>query len=208
MAERHLTLEEAAKYLHVEPEELARMVKQREVPFVQNVKRTTFDTDALDMWASQRILQMSERHLGTYHRGSSLDTRYKAGDFALVTGLFAPAHMAIDLPSRTKASVIRDLVAIAEKAGLLYAPADLVRSLVEREAVCSTGIVGGVDDHGAGPAVLAREAPLGAGGDQLGPEFGVDGHFGFVGGPARLGDPDAFRRVVLAENAAQLIHFG
>ena len=144
MADRHLTLEEAAKYLHLQPEDLARMVKQQEIPFVQNVKRVTFDTDVLDMWASQRILQMSERHLGDYHRGSSLNTRCQAGDFALVSSRFAPTNMVIDLPSRTKASVIRDLVTIAEKAELLYAPADLVRSLVEREAACSTGIAGGV----------------------------------------------------------------
>lgn len=144
MANRYLTLEEAAHYLHVPPEKLAHMVKQQEIPFVQNAKRVAFDTDALDAWASQRILQMSERHLGDYHRGSSLDTRYRAGEFALVSSLFAPTHMVIDLPSRTKASVIRDLVAIAEKAELLYAPADLVRSLIEREAICSTGMAGGV----------------------------------------------------------------
>ena len=43
-----------------------------------------------------------------------------------------------------KAAVLRDLAAVAEREEILYDPRDLVRSLEEREALCSTGLTGGV----------------------------------------------------------------
>jgi len=144
MAGRHLSFEEASKYLHIEPDVLTRMVKQRDVPFTPCGERICFDAEELDTWASQRILKMGRLPLSAYHRGTSLGTRCREGRFSLVSSLFAPNRMATDLRSRTKAAVIRDLVAVAEAAGLLYAPADLVRSLAEREAACSTGLAGGV----------------------------------------------------------------
>ncbi len=144
MAGKHLTLDEAAKYLHLDTGYLARLVKQREVPFTESGGRFGFDRDELDAWASQRILRMTDRHLKDYHHGSSMGTRCGDGDYALIATLFDPGRTVVDLPSRTKASVLRDLVGVAEAAGLLYAPADLINSLEAREAACSTGLAGGV----------------------------------------------------------------
>ncbi|NLL83588.1 MAG: PTS transporter subunit EIIA [Lentisphaerae bacterium] len=144
MAERHLSIEDAARYLHIHVDEVKRLVKQMEIPFEQHGDRVSFDAEALDTWASQKILGMGQRPLKEYHRESAFGTRYREGGFALVSELFTPKLIMPDMRSRTKAAVLRDLVAIAEQAGLLYAPADLVRSLVEREAICSTGLAGGV----------------------------------------------------------------
>jgi PTS system nitrogen regulatory IIA component len=144
MAGRYLTLDEAAKYLHLDTGYLLRLLKQGEVPCQEGGGRVGFDRDELDAWASQRILRMTERTLKDYHRESSRVTRCRDGDFALIGGLFAPDRTVVGLPSRTKASVLRDLVAIAGHAGLLYAPADLIDSLEAREAACSTGLDGGV----------------------------------------------------------------
>ena len=144
MSERHLSLEEAARYLHISVDELSRLVKQMEVPFEQHGDHFSFDAEALDAWASQRILGMGRRPLKEYHRDSAFGTRYREGGFALASDLFVPELMVTAMRSRTKAAVLRDLVAVAEAAEMLYAPADLVRSLVEREAICSTGLAGGV----------------------------------------------------------------
>lgn len=144
MAGRHLSLEAAAKYLHLGVDELTRMVKQEEVPFTRSGERVSFDTEALDTWASQQIMEMGERRLRDYHRETSGGTQQRTVKPSLISSLFVPTGMVIDLRSRTKAAVIRDLVAIAEAAELLYAPADLIRSLFEREAACSTGMAGGV----------------------------------------------------------------
>jgi len=144
MAGKHLTLEEAAKHLHLDADYLARLVKQREVPHTQSGERVGFLRDDLDAWASQRILRMNERNLKDYHHGSSQGTRHANGDYAMIGSLFAPERTVVGLDARTKASVLRGLVGVAESAGLLYAPADLIRSLEEREAACSTGLAGGV----------------------------------------------------------------
>ena len=144
MAGSYLTLDEAAKYLHLDTGYLLRLLKQGEVPCQEGGGRVGFDRDELDAWASQRILRMTERSLKDYHRESSRVTRCRDGDFALIGGLFAPDRTVVGLPSRTKASILRDLVGIAGQAGLLYAPADLIDSLEAREAACSTGLDGGV----------------------------------------------------------------
>ncbi len=144
MAGKHVTLEEAAKYLHLDIGYLSRLVKQHEVPFTQNGERFFFDQAELDAWASQRILRMNERNLKDYHHNSSHGTRCRDGEYALIGSLFTPELTVTGLAARTKASVLRALVAIAEEAGLLYAPADLIRSLEEREDACSTGLAGGV----------------------------------------------------------------
>ena len=48
------------------------------------------------------------------------------------------------MTSKTKASVLRDLVALAEKTGQLTDPKELLESLETREELCSTALPGGI----------------------------------------------------------------
>lgn len=144
MAGRHLTIEEAAKYIHIPATTLTRLVKQEEIPYIRHGERIAFDAEELDAWASQKILGMGAKPLNEYHREATKDTRQSAGDVDLIKDYFRPATMKINLSSRTKAAVLRDLVTMVDKAELLYSASDLVDSLVAREAICSTGLTGGV----------------------------------------------------------------
>ncbi len=62
----------------------------------------------------------------------------------VVGNLLTCARTVANLRSRTKSAVLHDLVALAEREEMLYDPKDLLRSLEEREALCSTGLMGGV----------------------------------------------------------------
>jgi PTS system nitrogen regulatory IIA component len=144
MPQRMMNSDQVARYLHVEPTQIKCWVLQGEIPCEQAGAHPVFRRKDIDAWASQRILGMPERNLASYHRETSQQAhREDDGPFS-VCDLLTPDRTVFALRSRTKASVLRDLTAVAEREEILYDPKDLVRSLEEREALCSTGLGGGV----------------------------------------------------------------
>lgn len=144
MSQRMMNLEQVARYLRMDPADIAKLVRQGEIPCAQAETHPLFRRNEVDAWASQRILGMARRPLVSYHRAATTSARRDdAGPF-MVTDLLTSERVVTGLPSRTKAAVLHDLTAIAEKAGLLYDPKDLLHSLEEREALCSTGLANGV----------------------------------------------------------------
>ena len=144
MPQRMMNIDQVARHLNVEPREVTHWVLQGEIPFEQDVSHPVFRHKEIDAWASQRILGMREKRLTSYHRENSQLERFTDDAPFAVCNMLTPARTLFALSSRTKASVIRDLVDVAEQEEILYDPKDLVRSLEEREALCSTGLVGGV----------------------------------------------------------------
>lgn len=138
-----MTLQQVASYLRVEPPQVAHLARLGEIPYSGPLARPLFDKDEIDAWASRRILGMGERRLADYDRGASLPHPVPEEPISLCD--LTDERLAVaGLPSKTKASVLADITKIAEAAGLLYEPRDLLESLREREALCSTGLAGGV----------------------------------------------------------------
>jgi nitrogen PTS system EIIA component len=144
MPHRFLNMNETAAYLHLERRDLEALVKRSEIPFERQGDRILFQKRQIDAWASQRILGMSGKRLAEYHRTSSLKHHNLSPKHALMPELLTPARINPGMPSKTKPSVVRDMVAMAEKTELLYNPADLITALKEREEMCSTAIDGGM----------------------------------------------------------------
>jgi nitrogen PTS system EIIA component len=144
MPQRMMNSDQVARYLHVDPMEINRWVRQGGIPFEQGLDHPVFRRKDIDAWASQRILGMREKPLASYHHATSRQTQREEDAPYAVSDLLTPARTIFALRSRTKASVLRDLAAVAEREELLYDPRDLVQSLEEREALCSTGLAGGV----------------------------------------------------------------
>jgi excisionase family DNA binding protein len=140
MPHRYFELEEAASYLHIRPEDLERLLKNGEVPHEKRGAKVLFRRVELDSWASQRILGLPESRLKEYHRRASGDTE---------TGLILFDQMVIShidpaLPAKTKASVLREMVKLANRTGRVTNPDELLAGLVAREDLCSTGLPGGM----------------------------------------------------------------
>lgn len=138
-----MTLQQVATYLRVEVPQVAHLARLGEIPFSGPLARPLFDKDEIDAWASRRILGMGERRLADYDRGASRPGPVPEEPISLC-GLTNENLAVTGLASKTKASVLADITKIAENAGLLYEPRDLLESLREREALCSTGLAGGV----------------------------------------------------------------
>ena len=142
MPHRCLSLDEVSHYLHLARADVELLVKRREIPFEQRGDRCIFRRTAIDAWASQRILGLSEKGLAEYHRRSSdralrFDQRH-----AIMGELLRADWIEPQLTSKTKASVLRDMVALADRTGQVADARALLESLREREALCSTGMPG------------------------------------------------------------------
>ncbi|MBA4388002.1 MAG: hypothetical protein C0404_08475 [Verrucomicrobia bacterium] len=144
MPHRFFNFDEASGYLHIEKRDLETLVKRSEIPFTRQGDRILFQKRQLDGWASQRILGMSGKRLTDYHRTSSQKHHDLSPKHALIPELITIGRIAPAMHSRTKPSVLKDIVAIAEKTELLYDPTDLLAALREREEMYPTALDGGM----------------------------------------------------------------
>lgn len=138
-----MSLQQVAAYLRVGTPQIAHMARLGEIPFSGPLTHPLFDKEEIDAWASRRILGMGERRLADFDRGSDMPSPMPEEPISLCA-LTRDELVVAGLASKTKASVLADMTKIAEDAGLLYEPRDLLESLREREALCSTGLAGGV----------------------------------------------------------------
>jgi len=144
MPYRTFNLNEAAIYLHLARTDLETMVQRREIPVEAQGNRLVFRKKDIDTWASQRILGLSHKRLATYHKQTSAQTRDLSNHALIVATLVRPEAIEPALTSKTKSSVLRDIVALADRASLVCNPRDFLQSLVERERLCSTALADGI----------------------------------------------------------------
>ncbi|MFZ0829264.1 MAG: PTS sugar transporter subunit IIA [Verrucomicrobiia bacterium] len=138
-----LDLNGVANYLHLTPTDIEQRVKNREIPFEKRGDRIVFRKAEIDAWASQRILGLPGQRLAEYHEKSTRHTRKILPQEAMLPELLRAGALDSAMTSKTKASVLRDLVALAEKTGNLGDPKVLLASLEAREELCSTAVPGG-----------------------------------------------------------------
>jgi nitrogen PTS system EIIA component len=144
MPYRTFGIDEVARYLHLSRADLDRLVKDQDIPFERHGDRLVFRKVQIDSWASPRILGLEGRHLAEYHQKSSHGTQSLVANAALMPDMVQPEFIEPSLTAKTKASVLRQMVALAEKTGRVCDPRALLQGLEAREELCSTGIPGGL----------------------------------------------------------------
>jgi excisionase family DNA binding protein len=144
MPYRTFGIDEMARYLHLSRADLDRLVKDQDIPFERHGERLVFRKVDIDAWASQRILGLEGRHLTEYHQKSSRGAQQIGSQEAIMPEMIRPEFIAPALAAKTKASVLRQMAALAEKTGRVNDPRALLEGLEAREELCSTGIPGGL----------------------------------------------------------------
>ena len=144
MPHRTFNVDEAAAYLHISRADLSELVRTREVPHEKQGDRVVFRKRELDEWASQRILGLKGKPLETYHRSTSAKAHDLSKQHALMPELMKPAYIEAALTSKTRSSVLRDMVKIADQTGLVYDAKELQQSIEARERLCPTALAGGI----------------------------------------------------------------
>ncbi|HMO50483.1 MAG TPA: PTS sugar transporter subunit IIA [Kiritimatiellia bacterium] len=144
MPHTRMTLSEAADYLTMTEEDILSLVKQREIPHERAGSRYVFTRSEIDAWASQRLLGLKEDRLQAYHRRSSAKMHDLSKKSAIMAELLRPEWIVPALTCRTKSSIIRDMVELADRTGLLNDRELLLHNVMEREKMCSTALSGGL----------------------------------------------------------------
>ena len=143
MPHRRLNLWDAAAYLHLSALDLEELVRRQEIPFERQGDRVVFAKKEVDAWASQRILGLPRQRLASYHQKTSTKAHDLSKSRAIIRELLKKDFLDPALASKTKQSVLRDMIALAEGTGLVNYPEELLASLQEREKLCSTGLPNG-----------------------------------------------------------------
>ena len=139
-----LTLKSAAVHLHMDPRELLHAAQRGEVPAQQRGEEWVFEHRLLDEWAQRRVLGLSRRELRGVH---AVETRaaLEGGDGDLVASeLLRNGVVELDLSSKARGGVIRDMADLACRTGFVYDADAYYRELVAREDAASTAVAGGV----------------------------------------------------------------
>lgn len=144
MPHRVISLREVANYLHVTESDVEELMRAGEIPHEIVGGRATFRRRSIDAWASQRVLGLGERRLREFHRKTSARHHVLSNRHALMPELVSAEGIDPAFAARTRTSVIREMAAMAGRTGLVVYPADLLKSLEERERLGSTALAGGV----------------------------------------------------------------
>jgi nitrogen PTS system EIIA component len=144
MPHRTLTIEELTEYLHLSQGDVERLMRETDIPHTIRGGRAVFQRTEIDEWASQRILGLPSKRLDAYHAKSVRGTREIFPHLALIPDLLRPEYIDLALASKTRSSIVRDMVALAERTGRVLDPRELLATVNEREALCSTALPGGL----------------------------------------------------------------
>lgn len=141
---REMNLNEVAEYLHLQPQDIEQLVKRGEIPHEKRGGRPVFRRLDVDAWASQRILGLGAKPLKEYHARTTAATRKLVPGEELMPLLVKPEFVHPELKGKTRSSILRELCRLADATGLVSDPQELLQSLEEREALCPTGLPGGL----------------------------------------------------------------
>ena len=139
---RVLSQQEVADYLHLTAEDIERLLKNRDIPFEMRGSRPVFRKRDIDAWASQRILKLSDKPLAEYHQKTTRATQASFPTAAIMPEMIQSAYIAPRMTAKTKASIIRDMVALAVSTGRVYDERALLESVEAREELCATAFPG------------------------------------------------------------------
>lgn len=144
MPHRVFNLAEAAEYLHLAEEAVEELARSGDLPCERQGGRLAFRHNAIDEWASRRVLELNKENLSDFHQRSTAKYHDLSREAAIMPALIKPEWIEASLTCRSKSSVIREMVDLADRTGLLCYREELLESLIEREKLCSTALSGGL----------------------------------------------------------------
>lgn len=137
-------LKEAADYLHLPVRAIERLARDHALPVHARGDRFEFRKGDLDAWASRHLLDSKPERLSDYHARASARQFERHGEETLIEPALCLEALAPVLSCRTRASVVREMVALAARTNRVWDEERLLTSVEARERRCSTALSGGV----------------------------------------------------------------
>lgn len=156
MPYRNMTLEELARHLGQDARELRRMAERGTLPGQRVGGEWRFNRAQLLDWLQREMHGLGADVLRKLERAMA-----EGREERILSNLLALEGIDLHLPARSRPSVLRELVRLAERTGLVYDAAAIVAALVEREELGSTALAGGFAfPHPRRPLPYATAEPL------------------------------------------------
>jgi nitrogen PTS system EIIA component len=146
MPTQDFNVESLARYLHLSPPQVTRLVERGKLPGRKVAGQWRFAKADIHHWIEQRIGLADEEELLEVEsvlaapHGSEAE---QAGEICIAEMLPIEA-IAVPLDSRTRESVFRAVVGVAERTGWLWDSAKMVEAIRVREEMYSTVLESGV----------------------------------------------------------------
>lgn len=143
MSHGDFDLDGLARYLHLHPQQVAKLVDRGEIPSRRIGGELRFSAAEVHHWLEDRIGVSGEEELARME--SAMERSHAvAQEAATIAELIPPGGVALPLKARTRNSVILAMVRLAEGAGLLWDAEKMAEAVKQRENLHSTALDNGV----------------------------------------------------------------
>src|SRR5438270_6374724 len=135
-----MNLEQLATYLQRDPREVSKLASRGHLPGHKVAGQWRFARVEINHWIETQIPDYTDQQLTALEKG-----HYPNDDREpLVSALLSEASMAVPLAASTRASVLKELVALAEQTWQVYDPTAILDAIRQREEMASTALPSGV----------------------------------------------------------------
>jgi len=138
-----MDLLELAAYIGMDSRQAEKLALRGQIPCQKVGGSLRFNRAEITDWLQQKMGTMARASLDSMDAGIT-NHRQVNPDDDLISPMLRPQAITTNLPARTKNSVLRELVALAQETDLLYDGPALLEALIKREELCSTAMEAGV----------------------------------------------------------------
>ena len=139
MPYRNLSLEELARHIGMDARILRKWAEKGRLPGQMIGGEWRFNRAQLLDWLQRDLHTLDETHIRNLERAMRSE-----GDDRIIAAHLAPEAVELNLPARSRPSLLLELVRLAERTGLVYDARALHDALEEREELGPTALPGGL----------------------------------------------------------------
>ncbi len=134
-----MDMEQLAAYLRRDVREVGKLASRGHLPGHKVGGQWRFARAEINHWIETQMPSLTEKELTNLESSGS-----RGGDEPLLAGLLSEASMAVPLAASTRASVLKELVTLAEQSWQVYDPEAILDAVRQREEMASTALPSGV----------------------------------------------------------------
>ena len=152
----NMSINEIAQHIGMDAREVKKLADKGVLPGRLIGGEWRFNRMQMLEWLQKDMHSLDRKHIQNLDRAMS-----QIQDECVINALLATEGVDLNLPARSRPSVVRKLVHLAEKTGMVYDAEGLVEALDEREAIAPTALPGGIAfPHPRHPMPYATAEPM------------------------------------------------
>jgi PTS system nitrogen regulatory IIA component len=135
-----MDMEQLAAYLQRDVREVGKLASRGHLPGHKVGGQWRFARAEINQWIETQMSSLTEKQLTNLETSAS-----RGGDGEpLLANLLAESSIAVPLAASTRASVLKELVALAEQSWQVYDPEAILDAVRQREEMASTALPSGI----------------------------------------------------------------